>query len=258
MATQERSLGFIILAGGRRILNGSQAPKLLEPVEGRPVLGHIIQAIYSMKHCAAQITVIISSTYEQRLRSFLSQYSDIQIAVQENHRGTADAVWRSYEQGVYPTAHDVMILMGDMPLVTADDLDLFYQKYLESPHQWAAIQTFIGDRRLDAFQKCGKVIKRRGKFTTIQPRAPLTSSRREELHAGPYLFESKRLIEILAATHPLAIHHDEEFHLYVALMAAVAGAGVRTCRSRRPENFLGVDTPEALAEVKRRMVQRQK
>jgi len=253
-------IGVIILAAGKRALdegNAPHLPKVLEDIDGKPVLHHVIKAVKSsVVMNPSNITVIISDRFENILRESLRPFSNLQIAIQEGHRGTANAVWCAIEQDMYPNSDNLFVLMGDQPLITSQDLEEFYQQHSTHASIRASILTFKGNRNEPEFKKCAVVIRDISeKFQLLRTRGRITSAR-EELHAGPYLFEGPWLRGILTALAPWVTHHESEYQLYEALNAAQADTGVHVCSSKCPENFLGVDTTEALAEVRRRMAGR--
>lgn len=257
--SMESSVGVIIFAGGKRVLNPETAPelpKLLEDVCGTPVLGHVIAAVRGMKklHIGENITVVISTRYEEVLRTFLRRY-DVNIAVQEYHHGTADAVWQSIAQGTYPNSQFLLTLMGDQPLIPASVLESFCAEMLTHRTR-GGILTFEEHRSNDNYKKCGVIVRdTRGNFQHIASRTPIPRHV-EELHAGPYIFESswlKGILTVLYPYHKNPLEDAPEFHLYEPLQAACADTGVLIHKDKSDGDFLGVDTLGALAEVRERM-----
>jgi len=256
-------LGVVLLAGGKRTLrtDGSNLPKLLEPIGDQPVLGHILDSIRGITALpVGSMTAVISSLYEEPLRNFFHTQQVDGIAVQETPDGTAGAVWTSILQGVYPKTRHVLVLMGDQPLITSENLDRFIIDTTNGRRR-AGILTFWGSRTKDELKKCGVVYRDEGgRYSHIQTRTPIPPNNEEEmLHAGPYLFETswlKGILTVTAAYHRNCYGNAPEWHLYEALDAARANTGVEISISPSPQNFLGVDTLYALEEVRQRMLQR--
>ena len=256
------TLGGVLLAGGKRALREHEAPwlpKLLELVGNKPVLSYPLQAIRGMTRVSINsITTIISARYGEQLKEFLRPHS-VEIAIQTTHHGTAHAIWEAINQGAYPNTDYVLILMGDQPLITSEDLDAFFG-YMVQSKQRAGILTFEESRQNDDYKKCGVVHKNAyGEFTHIASRTPVPQNKKETLHAGPYLFQASWLRGVLTSLSKYHTHHTDdmpEWHLYEALEAARADTGVSICTSPHPENFLGVDTLHALEEVRHRMMSR--
>jgi len=258
---------FVVLAGGKRTLDPKHAPwrpKLLEPLNGQSVISYVIDAATGVS--AAQvvgITAIISTRYEEVLREELKKFPNINIAVQDNHRGTADAVWQAIRQGAFPQADEadfVVVLMGDQPLITCHILNEFVASFVGHQPMRAGILTFHQNRRLPEFHKCGVVIRRLKRFFDLQARIELPRKKlREELHAGPYIFEVGWLRGFLYGLGQLLEKFPvnlPEIHLYTALLAAREDTGVHTYCTHHPKDFLGVDTVDALKEVRIRMARR--
>lgn len=248
--------GAVILAGGKRELTPG-LPKLLELIRGAPVLHHVINAVKGTKRINGEesvITVVISSRFEEQLRESLRAFPGIGIAVQDHHLGTADAIFQAIDQDVYPKeCGHVFTLMGDQPLVTSGDLDLFFRDFIDQPFVRAAILAFREDRRKSEYQKCARVFfDHLGKFHHLKTRTPAKGD--ELLHAGPYLFEASWLRGIVMMLKPHVAHSAEkEFHLYEALIGAREDTGVRVCETKNPRHFLGVDNVAALEEVRARI-----
>ena|GEM_PF-1763743 len=258
-----------VLLAGKRVLYEKEAPdrpKLLEDMCGIPVMHHVINAAQGIRRArVVGITAIISSRFEEVLRKSLAVFADVSIAVQEMHRGTADAVWRAIDQGAFPEngeADYLIVLMGDQPSITSHDLDDMISCFTGAQKKCrAGIMTFSADRRLKEFAKCGVVIRgKKGRFVDLKARIRIRRKvKKEECHAGPYIFEAswlRGLLTVLAKCRTEFPDHAPEFHLYDALLAASEDTGVHTCRSHHPRNFLGVDTIPALEEVRKRMARR--
>jgi len=95
----------------------SKLPKVLQPLAGRPLLEHVIATAESLN--PKNISVVYGHGAEQVLSQFSDR--DLQWALQEPQLGTGHAV-----QQAMPTLSDdeiVVILYGDVPLVTAETIE---------------------------------------------------------------------------------------------------------------------------------------
>jgi len=257
------------LAGGKRALNPKDAawlPKMLEKIGNLTVLDYVIQAAKGVTSAKVSgITVVISSHFEGVLREFLQSHPDVNIATQEKHRGTLDAVWSAWQQGVYPQkgeADKVVILMGDQPLITADDIDELILSFSKVQPMRAGIMTFRQNRRIPEFAKCGVIIREKRFFSDLKARIPIPrGAKNEELHAGPYVFSADWLrgsISILGQYQSNFPESMPEVHLYDVLMASKLDTGVHLCRCVNPNDYLGVDTQRGLDLARKRMKRRKK
>jgi bifunctional UDP-N-acetylglucosamine pyrophosphorylase / glucosamine-1-phosphate N-acetyltransferase len=102
----------VILAAGKGSRMRSALPKVLHPLCGRPLVEWPIHA--AREAGAARIVVVDSAA--RPLDGHLP--ADVVLAVQERPNGTADAVEAAV--GAFPADGAVVVLSGDVPLVTAD------------------------------------------------------------------------------------------------------------------------------------------
>jgi bifunctional UDP-N-acetylglucosamine pyrophosphorylase/glucosamine-1-phosphate N-acetyltransferase len=107
----------IILAAGRGTRMNSALPKVLHTVGGQPMLAHVLRAADAL---AAQPHLVLGHGAEP-VQAWLKQAGAAPaIALQTEQLGTAHAV-----QQALPTVPDdalVVVLYGDVPLVSADTL----------------------------------------------------------------------------------------------------------------------------------------
>jgi len=218
------TIGVIILAGGKRALREREAPnlpKLLELINGKPVLQYVLEAAQGIRRAmVSSITAVISTRYEEPLREFFLPHN-VHIAVQHTHHGTADAIWQSVLQGVYPDTDYLLVLMGDQPLITAEDLDEFVA-CMQQEKKRAAILTFEESRENPDFKKCGVVQRDAdGRFLDVKARTPIPLKQKELLHAGPYLFETSWLRGLLKVISKYHLQHADDAPNGICMMRSM-------------------------------------
>ena len=105
----------VILAAGEGTRMRSAVPKVLHPLCGRPVIAWVVQAA---RHAGAGLIVVVDSP-KRRLDGHLP--ADVEVAIQDEPRGTGDAVASASEH----IARDatVVVTYGDVPLLTADAIE---------------------------------------------------------------------------------------------------------------------------------------
>ena len=110
------SLAVITLAAGKGSRMKSDLPKVLHPIAGLPLLGHVLNTAMSL-HAERQ-WVVIGHGADQVREAFAS--SDIHWALQTEQKGTGHAV----AQALPGVTDDqvVLVLYGDVPLIQADTL----------------------------------------------------------------------------------------------------------------------------------------
>lgn len=113
------SISIVILAAGKGSRMKSPKAKVLHTVCGKPMLYHIIK---SAREISNDITVVIAHQKEAVQEQMSSYFDDINFVVQdaENFPGTGGAM-----KNVAPKNEKVLVLNGDMPLITAKSLEGF-------------------------------------------------------------------------------------------------------------------------------------
>ena len=109
-------LSLVILAAGQGKRMNSDLPKVLQPLAGRPLLGHVLDAAAGLE--AAATYVVYGHGGEQVLDAFAGR--DVHWVLQAEQHGTGHAVAQAVP-GI-PDDHLVLVLYGDVPLVQLDTL----------------------------------------------------------------------------------------------------------------------------------------
>ena len=109
----ERSLAAIILAAGKGTRMQSDLHKVLHPLGGRPMLLHLLHSVRALD--PARMVVVTGAGREQVDAAVAA--SGATTALQAEQLGTGHAV-RQAQAALAGFAGDVLILYGDVPLVT--------------------------------------------------------------------------------------------------------------------------------------------
>jgi bifunctional UDP-N-acetylglucosamine pyrophosphorylase / glucosamine-1-phosphate N-acetyltransferase len=104
-------LSIVILAAGQGKRMKSDLPKVLQPLAGVPILGHVIKAAKSLQ--AEGIHVVYGHGGERVKAAFA--HENLQWALQAEQLGTGHAAAQALPP--IPDDHDVLILAGDVPLI---------------------------------------------------------------------------------------------------------------------------------------------
>ncbi len=111
------ALHVVILAAGEGKRMKSALPKVLQPIAARPMLAHVIDTARALQ--PSRIHVVYGHGGEQVRAAFVGQ-SDLQWAEQAQQLGTGHAVQQALPE--VPDGAQVLVLYGDVPLITADTL----------------------------------------------------------------------------------------------------------------------------------------
>lgn len=118
------SLDIVILAAGQGTRMRSALPKVLHPVAGKSMLGHVIDTARLLK--PQGIHVVIGHGAE-RVREQLAA-DDLNFVLQSEQLGTGHAVAQALSA---LSAESVLILYGDVPLIEVDTLQRLLQQVSE-------------------------------------------------------------------------------------------------------------------------------
>ena len=111
----KRDLAIVILAAGQGKRMRSTLPKVLHPIAGLPMIGHVLATAGRLKPSRA---VVVLAPAHAHLAEALAPAA---TAIQPVPRGTGDAV-RAALPALKGFAGDVLVLFGDVPLIGADTL----------------------------------------------------------------------------------------------------------------------------------------
>jgi bifunctional UDP-N-acetylglucosamine pyrophosphorylase/glucosamine-1-phosphate N-acetyltransferase len=110
-AKSGRELAVVILAAGQGTRMKSALPKVLHPVAGRAMLGHVLDAAAALK--PARVIVVTSKGQDAVAQAAVPA----KIAIQHPARGTGHAVMAALP-ALKGFKGDVVVLFGDTPLLT--------------------------------------------------------------------------------------------------------------------------------------------
>jgi len=203
MSTQ--ALSVIILAAGKGSRMKSEKAKVLHPVSGRPMLYHSIQAA---KAVSDDVTVVVAHQKEEVIETIGSLFDAIVFAVQdiEQFPGTGGALMH-----LRPKHERVLVLNGDMPLVTAEAL----QGFLE-----ADADIIMSIFNLEDPSGYGRVVLSDAGVERIVEEKDATAEELAITHvnAGVYCFKSDVLAEFL----PRLSNHNAQGEYYLTDIIGMA------------------------------------
>jgi len=117
----QTELSIVILAAGKGSRMKSPKAKVLHTISGKPMLYHSIKASLELTD---DVIVVVAHQKDAVIDAINADFENITFVVQdaENFPGTGGAV-----MGLSPRYEKVLVLNGDMPLITADALSGFVE-----------------------------------------------------------------------------------------------------------------------------------
>jgi len=235
-ATDQRRLAAVVMAAGLGTRMRSALPKHLHPLLGRRMIDWVLAAA---REVGADEVVVVASP------ATASLFDGLPVAVQEEARGTGDAV-RAARAALEGRSDDVLVLSGDTPLLTVELLRNLVAAH-RSRDVWATVLSFEPD---DA-KHYGRVVRSTdGDLEAIVEYRDATLEQRglREVNSSIYVFRSERLWPVLEQLTP----HNAQGELYltdsVALLVAEGGR-VAVHKGGDPVETEGVNTRVELASA---------
>jgi bifunctional UDP-N-acetylglucosamine pyrophosphorylase / glucosamine-1-phosphate N-acetyltransferase len=189
----------VVLAAGLGTRMKSATPKVLHPLCGRPMLAYVLDAwaeVASKDDATARSIVVYSPPVDAIRAPFEDR---VDFALQEEPRGTGDAV-RAALASVPDEAAEILVLSGDVPLVTGEDLQAVLDARREDDAAIALATVFAADPA-----RLGRVV--RSEFGTVESIVEAKDATEDELanneiNAGLYAFDAEWLRRRIGSLEP--------------------------------------------------------
>ena len=231
-------LSIVILAAGQGKRMKSNLPKVLQPLAGQPMLGHVIAAAKALR--ADAIHVVHGHGGEQVKQALASE--PVNWVLQAEQLGTGHALAQAMPS--VPDDHQVLILFGDVPLVRVATLQRLID---ETGTQGFGVLTVI----LEDPSGYGRIVRdNAGNVVRIVEQKDANTKERAipEINTGLMIGPARALRGWLAA-----LKNDNaqgEYYLTdVIVMAVRAGMKVNAVISPTEAEVLGVNDKVQLAKL---------
>ena len=194
MNTQQTPLAVLILAAGKgKRMNNPELPKVMFPVAGTPMVGHILNQVRKL---SPDKTVLIVGHHKEIVIDYVNEdFAEFaEFAEQNEQLGTGHAVAQA-EELLKDFSGDVLILSGDVPLLRASTLKTF----VETHHHTDASVSVLS---VDAPNPTGygRIVRdEAGNFLKITEQKDATDAEKAitEINSGIYIVESEKLFKAL-------------------------------------------------------------
>ena len=169
----------------------STLPKVLHRVAGRSLLGHVLSSAESLN--AANTIIVVGHGRELVAEELAAIAPTATTAVQTEQNGTGHAVAVALDSAPSVTGGSVLVLAGDTPLLTSDDL-----RNLIAAHDGAGA-TILTARLANPFGY-GRIVRDTdATVSAIVEERDATDSQRaiDEVNSGVYVFDLELLRDAL-------------------------------------------------------------
>ncbi|HEX7551536.1 MAG TPA: NTP transferase domain-containing protein, partial [Candidatus Methylomirabilis sp.] len=193
-----RELCAVVLAAGQGTRMRSDLAKVLHPLGGPPMVGHVLELC---RRLGVKRTLVVIGHQAERVRDALATYP-VEFIIQTEQRGTAHAVLQT-EAALQGFQGDLLVINGDVPLMT----DALAETLLHT-HRKVRAQATLITTKLDDPTGYGRVFRDRpGAFKRIVEEVEATAPQRrvKEINAGIYCFSARRVFAALRQVRPSAV-----------------------------------------------------
>lgn len=238
------SLEIVILAAGQGTRMRSALPKVLHPVAGKAMLGHVIDTARALN--PQRIHVVIghgADAVRERLAA-----ADLNFVLQEQQLGTGHALAQALP---FIQAERVLVLYGDVPLIEAPTLERLLAQ--AAPEQLALLTVELADP-----SGYGRIVRDAvGRVTAIVEQKDASAEQRaiREGNTGILALPGARLADWLGRLS----NRNAQGEYYLTDVIAMAVADGLTVATAQPEDAMevqGANDRLQLSQLERHYQQR--
>jgi bifunctional UDP-N-acetylglucosamine pyrophosphorylase/glucosamine-1-phosphate N-acetyltransferase len=238
----------IVLAAGVGKRMKSDLPKVLHPVLGRTLVGHVLAAVDAALP-GSRVLVVIGRGAERVAEHVAQQAPHAATVLQAEQRGTGHAV-RVALDAVPDDDGPVVVLNGDLPLISPDTL-----RALVAEHEAARAGVTLLTAEVADPAGAGRIVRTEGggvaRIVERRDASPAELAI-NEINAGAYAFDAGALREMLGK---ISTNNDqgEEYLTDVVALMVSGGWPVRAHRTADPDETLGANDRAELAALRATM-----
>ena len=236
----------LILAAGKGTRMRSARPKVLHALAGKPLIAHVLGAVAALK--PQQTAVVIGPNQSDVVEAI----APADFVIQRQAKGTGSAVASARALlGRYPG--DILIVAGDVPLVTRDTFKPLFDARKRNPD---AAVIVLGMRLAEGGPYGRLILADDGSLARIVEAADCTEEERavDFVSSGVMLAKAPVLFDLVARLGA----HNAQGEQYLTDVIGLARAQGLVCRTAEgdPAELLGVNSRDELAYAEAVMQQR--
>jgi bifunctional UDP-N-acetylglucosamine pyrophosphorylase/glucosamine-1-phosphate N-acetyltransferase len=222
----------------------SEKPKVMHPILGQPIIYYPLKASLPL----SKATIVVIGHGKENVSAYLDQFK-VLTAVQEPQLGTGHAILQTLNILKSKNADEVLILPGDMPLITRESLQGLLDTYTHSKSPMgiltAELQNPFG---------YGRIVRDAKRFVTRIVEELDTSPRQKkikEINTGVYIINKDFLLKSI----PKLSNKNKKGEFYLTDIVAMAKKSA-SFKVNDPDEAYGINSKAQLAHAARVMQQR--
>ena len=238
-------LTVIVLAAGGGTRMKSKTMKVLHPIAGRSMVGHVLSAVAAVQ--PTRVVAVVGHQREQVSAHIEQLWPDVRLAVQETQQGTAHAVRVAMDAAGSVTG-TVLVTYGDTPLLEGASLRAFAEDHVGSGRAMSILSGEVADPT-----GYGRIVRAEdGSVAAIVEQKDATAEQAavREINSGIVAYDA----DFLAGALPRIGNDNAKGEYYLTDTVALAredGQRVDTFRLDAVEQTEGANDREQLARLGR-------
>lgn len=233
---------IIILAAGKGTRMYSEQAKVLHEVAGRPMILYVVDAAFQI---AGSEVIVVVGTQSEAVKSVVSRhYGKTRFALQERQLGTGHAVLSAMPVLSDHIEH-VVILCGDVPLITPETLNAFIDTHSCNQYDITVLAAYM-----DNPEGYGRLIADNGYVRKIVEDADATAEEKAICHINTGIYCVNR--KLLETTLSKIDTDNAQNEMYLTDIVEIAAErnyriGMYTCTNNN--EMVGINTRSDLERV---------
>ncbi|TXK78234.1 bifunctional UDP-N-acetylglucosamine diphosphorylase/glucosamine-1-phosphate N-acetyltransferase GlmU [Paenibacillus sp. N3.4] len=232
----------IVLAAGQGKRMKSKLYKVLHPVVGKPMVGHVVDTLQDIE---VDQTLVIVGYGAEAVQAYLGER--VAYALQKEQLGTGHAVLQAKE-ALGAEEGLTIVICGDTPLISAATL-----KSMIELHRQSGASATILTAKLDDPHGYGRIIRGEdGRVTRIVEQKDCNAEEAavQEINTGTYIFNNRKLFHALASVTNQNVQNEYYLTDVIGILTAASDVVQGYCMANSAES-IGVNDRVALAEAER-------
>lgn len=233
----------VILAAGKGTRMSSDLPKVLHDVEGKPLVGYVIDAIRPL--CGEGIYVVVGYRAES-VKAALAE-EGVQFVLQEEQLGTGHAV-QQCESVLKDFSGTLAVLNGDVPCLQTETVRRFMD-YHDSEGASASVMSAVFDDPTGY----GRIVRDdEDRLEAIVEEKDADEKQRaiREINSGLFCFDKDALFDALSEMRSDNVQSEYYLTDVIGILRD-RGEKVLAHRVRDVRDVTGVNTDEELERIRR-------
>jgi len=234
-------LHLVVLAAGKGTRMKSAQPKVLHAAAGLPLIEHVLRTADTVSPSSV---VIVVGHQADAVQSAMASRPNVRFARQEPQLGTGHALLQA-EQALDGAAGTVVLLSGDVPLLTPATLQALVSRHVETGAAATVLTAMVDDPA-----GYGRIERVDGRISAIVEHKDASPEQRQirEINSGIYAFDLQPLFGSLKQIG--SANAQGEYYLPdLVRIYRDSGLTVETVTLDDPGEIFGVNSRKELAQI---------